>query len=175
MSTAAPALNFGSDENTNRMLFQWSIPVPKCLAPCIIPQFDYGVASEPVGEKVTHGEEITVNCTENYEVERVGEPIRCDNGRWTQMPVCVPARCKTMPVPPQNGMVVAPSLNHRATGIYHCKDGYQLNGTARTDCNYGNWTGVTPRCQEMYCPFPGFLENGKVLYSTTYKYTSSMM
>ena len=63
----------------------------------------------------------------------------------------------------QNGMVVAPSLNHRATGIYHCKDGYQLNGTARTDCNYGNWTGVTPRCQEMYCPFPGFLENGKVM------------
>ena len=60
-------------------------------------------------------------------------------------------------------MVVAPSLNHRATGIYHCKDGYQLNGTARTDCNYGNWTGVTPRCQEMYCPFPGFLENGKVM------------
>ena len=86
---------------TEFYLFQWSIPVPKCLAPCIIPQFDYGVASEPVGEKVTHGEEITVNCTENYEVERVGQPIRCDNGRWTQMPVCVPARCKTMPVPPQ--------------------------------------------------------------------------
>ena len=74
---------------------------------------------------------------------------------------------------PQNGMVVAPSLNHRATGIYHCKDGYQLNGTARTDCNYGNWTGVTPRCQEMYCPFPGFLENGKVVINYDYNQLNS--
>ena len=49
--------------------FQWSIPVPKCLTPCIIPQVEKGVASEPVGEKVTHGDEITVNCTDNYEVK----------------------------------------------------------------------------------------------------------
>ena len=68
-----------------------------------------------------------------------------------------------MPVPPQNGLVVAPSLKHGATGLYYCKDGYQLNGTARTDCHYGNWTGLTPLCLEMYCPFPGFLENGKIL------------
>lgn len=43
--------------------------MPKCLAPCIIPQVEKGVASEPVGEKVTHGDEITVNCTDNYEVK----------------------------------------------------------------------------------------------------------
>ena len=137
--------------------------MPKCLAPCIIPHFEHGVASEAVGEKVTHGEEILVNCTDNYEVDRVGEPIVCNNGSWSQFPRCVPARCKTMPVPPQNGLVVAPSLSHGATGLYYCKDGYRLNGTARTDCHYGNWTGLTPRCEEMYCPFPGFLENGKIL------------
>ena len=26
-----------------------------------------------------------------------------------------------MPTPPQNGMIVAPSLNHGAHGLYHCK------------------------------------------------------
>ena len=113
---------------------------------------------------MTHGDEITVNCTDNYEVgviscqpsegmtplsaitlvmvkllpfalfytklilfclidqvNRVGEPIQCHNGTWTQIPRCVPARCKTMPTPPQNGMIVAPSLNHGASGLYHCK------------------------------------------------------
>ena len=55
------------------------------------------------------------------QVNRVGEPIQCHNGTWTQIPRCVPARCKTMPTPPQNGMIVAPSLNHGASGLYHCK------------------------------------------------------
>lgn len=50
------------------LYFQWSIPVPSCLAPCIIPQIEQGVASEAVGEKVTHGDQIYVNCTDNYEV-----------------------------------------------------------------------------------------------------------
>ena len=26
-----------------------------------------------------------------------------------------------MPTPPQNGMIVAPSLNHGAAGLYTCK------------------------------------------------------
>ena len=27
---------------------------------------------------------------------------------------------------------------------------------------YGNWSGLTPSCQEQYCSFPGYLDNGKV-------------
>ena len=49
-------------------LLQWSIPVPACLAPCIIPHVEEGEASEGVGDKVTHGDHITVNCSDNYEV-----------------------------------------------------------------------------------------------------------
>ena len=49
-------------------LSQWSIPVPACLAPCIIPHVEEGEASEGVGDKVTHGDQITVNCSDNYEV-----------------------------------------------------------------------------------------------------------
>ena len=45
--------------------------MPSCLAPCIIPQIEQGVASEAVGEKVTHGDQIYVNCTDNYEVNNV--------------------------------------------------------------------------------------------------------
>ena len=42
------------------------------------------------------------------------------------------------------------------------QDGYQLKGDIKTTCVYGNWTGRTPSCEEMYCPFPGYLDNGKV-------------
>ena len=49
-------------------VLQWSIPVPACLAPCIIPHVEEGEASEGVGDKVTHGDQITVNCSDNYEV-----------------------------------------------------------------------------------------------------------
>ena len=59
-------------------------------------------------------------------MNRVGEPIECQNGTWSQIPRCVAARCKTMPTPPHNGMIVAPSLNHGATGLYTCKVGVQL-------------------------------------------------
>ena len=75
-----------------------------------------------------------------FQVNRVGEPIECQNGTWSQIPKCVPARCKTMPTPPQNGMIVAPSLNHGATGLYHCKVGIKnflvlnsSNGNPRMD------------------------------------------
>ena len=43
------------------------------------------------------------------------------------------------------------------------QDGYELDGESKTSCVYGNWTGRTPSCKEMYCAFPGYLENGKIL------------
>ena len=47
--------------------------------------------------------------------------------------------------------------------MYKCKDGFKLEGNNITECNFGNWTSLPPKCVEVYCPFPGFLENGKVL------------
>ena len=56
-----------------------------------------------------------------------------------------------------------------------------LKGNNTTQCYFGNWTGLTPWCKEggeasfvfintvrqdlfaVYCPFPGFVDNGKIL------------
>ena len=55
-----------------------------------------------------------------------------------------------------------------------------LSGNNTTQCYFGNWTGITPWCKEgkwsfstlafcfhqsftVYCPFPGFLNHGKIL------------
>ena len=59
-----------------------------------------------VGSPVGHGQNITVNCSDNYELATNATPIQCYNGTWTQLPKCEPARCKTLPSPPLNGMVV---------------------------------------------------------------------
>ena len=37
--------------------------------------------------------------------------FRCNNGTWSRIPKCEPARCKTLPEPPNNGMVVVSFFN----------------------------------------------------------------
>lgn len=84
----------------------WSDPLPNCYAPC----FAKGI---PMGESLDvqlntyspHGTSMNISCNENYELGS-SLPIECFNGSWTIEPKCVPARCKTLPSPPLNGMVV---------------------------------------------------------------------
>ena len=73
------------------------------------------------------------------------------------------AKCTELPEAPENGLVVAPNLDHGMVGKFECRDGYMLKGHNTTQCFFGNWTGMTPWCKEVFCPFPGFVENGKVL------------
>ena len=142
---------------------QWSIPTPRCLAPCLVPGVDHGETDLRPGDRVSHGDTLTVNCSGHYEIELEGEEITCVNGNWSQVPGCYPARCKSMPTPPRNGMVVVPQTLHLSMALYQCKDGYNLRGDNTTTCMYGNWTGTTPSCVETYCPFPGYLNQGKIL------------
>ncbi|KAG7173717.1 Locomotion-related protein Hikaru genki-like 2 [Homarus americanus] len=121
----------------------WSKPLPLCLVP--------------------HGSIIDVQCDKNYELAYSLAPSLCYNGTWTNYPRCQPARCKKLPDRPRHGMVIAPKTDHGKMARYRCKDGYQLQGTLNTTCEYGNWTGTTPSCQEVYCPFPGELMHGRVL------------
>ena len=52
-----------------------------------------------------HDTTMNISCSENYELAS-SLPIRCNNGTWTEEPKCEPARCKILPSPPLNGMVV---------------------------------------------------------------------
>ena len=79
-----------------------------------------------MGEKVSHGTSLAINCTADYEAVS-WEPVRCNNGSWSYGPRCVPARCKQIPSPPTNGMIVVADTNHGATGLYQCKGGNIVN------------------------------------------------
>ncbi|KAJ8927716.1 hypothetical protein NQ314_019789 [Rhamnusium bicolor] len=60
-------------------------------------------------------------------------------------------------------MVLAPKMEHGMKARFRCKDGYQLKGQYLMECSFGNWTGEIPKCEEVYCPYPGSVENGKIL------------
>nr|CAD7445089.1 unnamed protein product [Timema bartmani] len=178
----------------------WRYPLPKCLAPCVVPGIQQGrivllgIHNETVTDLplvVPHGEKLSVECDPQYEFLANNTPVACNNGTWTHIPRCEPgkntmlqcfpklspvtcpltntaprlstARCKRLPKSPRNGMVIAPKIDHGMRARYKCKDGFTLRGGNITECQFGNWTGVAPYCQEVYCPFPGYIENGKVM------------
>ncbi|XP_068084486.1 sushi, von Willebrand factor type A, EGF and pentraxin domain-containing protein 1 [Anabrus simplex] len=151
---------------------RWRYPLPKCLAPCVVPAVKQGrvvlVSSdnETVSDfplVVPHGEKLRVLCEPRYEFLANSTPVACNNGTWTHIPRCEPARCKRMPRAPRNGMVIAPKTDHGMRARFKCKDGYTLRGGNTTECRFGNWTGDMPYCQEVYCPFPGYIVNGRVM------------
>ncbi|GAB0099339.1 locomotion-related protein Hikaru genki [Sergentomyia squamirostris] len=169
---------------------KWRYSVPQCLAPCVVPTISQGIVIPNESEyefngttptpgvgsisKVQHGTTLEVMCDEHYEfpISSLSPPV-CNNGTWSVIPRCVPARCKSMPKPPKNGMVLAPKTEHGMKARFKCKDGFNLTGPGGKEvtdpneyvltCSFGNWTGTTPMCQEVYCSFPGYIPNGKVL------------
>lgn len=158
---------------------RWRYALPLCLAPCVVPTISQGIVS-PIeveipevnttnlvtmptlgigSSKVRHGTILDVICDEHYEFPLTSlAPPTCNNGTWSVIPRCVPARCKTLPKPPKFGMVISPKTEHGMRARFKCKDGWQLNsaiGKPITDsneyvltCSFGNWTGETPTCQE---------------------------
>ena len=115
---------------------KWSHPLPSCLSPCIVPEIVNGrMEGFNIGAKVEHGWAVAVNCSEDYEVGKTTSlqiimntlkansynDISCQNGTWSSVPSCVPARCKTIPAPPSNGMIVVADTNHGSVGLFQCK------------------------------------------------------
>lgn len=61
------------------------------------------------------------------------------------------AHCKRLPLIPKNGIVLAPRMGHGAKAKYGCRDGYALKGNRYAECQFGNWSGDTPKCEEGNC------------------------
>ncbi|CAH1127522.1 unnamed protein product [Ceutorhynchus assimilis] len=149
---------------------KWRYALPRCLAPCVVPHVTKGRVillsrndTAPTSTVVTHGEILTVDCDPKYEFISTLLNVTCNNGTWTQMPKCEPAKCQTLPKSPRHGMVSAPEMKHGMKAKFRCKDGYEIKGPEFMECFFGNWSGVPPRCDEVFCPYPGFVENGKIL------------
>lgn len=92
---------------------RWRYALPLCLAPCVVPTISQGIvvpieveipildpnatttaATLGIGSsKVRHGTVLEVVCDEHYEFPLTSlAPPSCNNGTWSVIPRCVPAR-----------------------------------------------------------------------------------
>ncbi|KAJ8978205.1 hypothetical protein NQ317_014721 [Molorchus minor] len=165
----------------------WRYPLPKCLAPCVVPHVSQGRVillsrnkTAPTSTVIQHGEALKVDCDRQYEISSqfVTTPAgamypnnraQFDTSELEQWHLDFLqnanqlGRCKILPKPPRNGMVLAPKMEHGMKARFRCKDGYELKGHYLVECSFGNWTGEIPKCEEVYCPYPGNVVNGKIL------------
>ncbi|XP_076316028.1 protein lev-9-like isoform X3 [Tachypleus tridentatus] len=153
----------------------WSHPLPKCLAPCIVPDVQNGRVNHfAPGSTIEHNQHLQVDCKPQHELVYNAMPATCRNGTWTHVPSCVAARCKHLPKQPKHGMVIAPKTDHNMTALYRCKDGYKLVGPNITVCNFGRWTTDTPRCEEVPCAIPKTEHGHYHYYQKVVKYGESV-
>ena len=133
------------------------------LAPCVVPHISHGYVDDRAsGSSVGHNQSIAVQCLSQFQPTTNLTTV-CNNGTWSSVPKCIPAKCTELPTAPRNGMVVAPNLDHGMVGKFEvslvsikivlwswlqCRDGYMLKGNNTTQCYFGNWTGMTPWCKE---------------------------
>ncbi|KAK2168060.1 hypothetical protein LSH36_21g11019 [Paralvinella palmiformis] len=143
---------------------QWSHPVPKCWKKCLIPTVHNGTVykDENGDDYATHGDTLNVTCNEGHVINTTAS-AQCYNGTWTFIPQCVPASCISRPGKIREGFVRFYTMNHGDRAKYKCNTGYTLVGDEYVTCQYGKWQGPKPRCEPVYCPYPGTIENGIIL------------
>ncbi|XP_061587261.1 coagulation factor XIII B chain-like isoform X2 [Cololabis saira] len=158
----------------------WS-PEPQCIderscIPPIIPNRKY-VETQNGWYEERHI--ITVQCDNGYELQSQGKGsnIKCNNGKWSHLPVCE-KRQNACDMPPKirNAVIVGqePQEVFAASSElkYECEEGYDT-GTAATRrrvvCQDGTWT-QGPACRQVRpCGMkPADYDKDIYLSSTTY-------
>ncbi|KAK0065517.1 protein lev-9 [Biomphalaria pfeifferi] len=142
---------------------QWSNPPPLCLGQCQIPYIMNGTITNAREEIwVDPGTVIEPRCL-NGLVLNDSRPVTCVNGTWNVIPRCVPAPCDQPPPQVENGHRTFFDLSHGSKARYFCMAGFKLVDNNRyMSCEYGQWTGIKPACEESYCPNPGTLLDGNI-------------
>uniref|UniRef100_A0A0L8FSA5 Sushi domain-containing protein n=1 Tax=Octopus bimaculoides TaxID=37653 RepID=A0A0L8FSA5_OCTBM len=70
--------------------------------------------------------------------------------------------CSAQPPNIENGRRVYIGWKHGDRAKYMCFQGFRLRGDLHMTCRFGRWVGSRPYCDEIFCPNPGKLENGKI-------------
>ncbi|XP_053381384.1 protein lev-9-like isoform X3 [Mercenaria mercenaria] len=143
---------------------EWSNKPPICWGQCQVPAIPNATL---VGGRelayVNHGTEVQFQCKGGL-VPRDSSSMKCNNGTWSSSAECMPAPCPSAPPHVHNGMRIYMGKEHGFRAKYKCFAGFRLtgmNGTYLT-CEFGDWNGGRPHCEEFYCPNPGTIAHGQV-------------
>ncbi|KAL4219179.1 hypothetical protein ACF0H5_021761 [Mactra antiquata] len=143
---------------------EWSSKPPICWGQCQVPSIPNATlqGGREMGY-VNHRTVIHYDCRGGL-VPKGDPEMRCHNGTWSSTAECVPAPCPSAPPHVLNGMRVYMGREHGFKAKYKCFAGYRLHGMNGTylTCEFGDWQGGRPRCEEFHCPNPGTIEHGQV-------------
>lgn len=156
----------------------WSSPRPLCRPLSdyckLPPPIPHGVAvllqidkMEKKNDYYLPGEEVQVKCEPGYRYSDPPEYIYCEEeNMWEKdFKECIKSFCDR-PRPLNNGTIPeiestnATEFPYNFEITYICDQGFRLTGDSWTFCDSTGWYGITPRCEEVFCPDPGFPEHG---------------
>lgn len=140
---------------------KWSGDAPFCeLITCEEPEV-------PSGSYVV-GVDFNVNSAIEYHCE-VGHILRGEpnhmcqrNGEWSgTTPTCEYIDCGKVPTMLYGEVHYTNGTTYlRSTLTYSCAKNYKLNGVSKRHCmETGQWSGTTPKCEEIRCPEPVLAEH----------------
>ncbi|XP_042319415.1 complement factor H [Sceloporus undulatus] len=121
-----------------------------------------------VKDSYSHDEQVLYNCRPGY--IKVGRfRMRCNNGRWEQMPPFIECRRKPCGNPGdlQYGsfeLVEGEDFSFGARVVYQCDEGYKmLSHTNYRECRADGWSNAVPHCEITKCYPVTEPKNGKIL------------
>ncbi|XP_041751606.1 complement factor H-related protein 1 [Coregonus clupeaformis] len=122
---------------------------------CQRPQLDNGFV-DPEQEMYQDGMTLTYACDRGLKTPMEGwwGIIKCENGRWSDSPLCKASRSCDAPPQVDHATIVQQYQNKFRDGsivVYKCKKSYMMEGNANILCLSGEWTSA-PTCSDESSP-----------------------
>ncbi|XP_036822122.1 coagulation factor XIII B chain-like [Oncorhynchus mykiss] len=122
---------------------------------CQRPQLDNGFV-DPEQNMYQDGMTLTYACDKGLKTPMEGwwGMITCENGRWSDTPLCTASRSCDAPPQVNHATVVQQYQNNFSNGskvVYKCKRSYIMEGNADVVCLLGEWTSA-PTCSDEASP-----------------------
>ncbi|KAJ7332380.1 hypothetical protein JRQ81_014560 [Phrynocephalus forsythii] len=116
------------------------------------------------------GETVHYECHPGFAAEGP-QTITCRRGEWSQASTCEDVTCREPPVV-ENADIVEERAESYQPGHelhYQCHEGFEISGSNTIRCENKEWS-TPPRCEDITCPPPPTIQNGRINAESKAKY-----